>query len=208
MSLWQLAGSELRDRTASGEPTPGGGSVACVCATLAVGLMIMALEITLKGASEDDAVQARSALHSARELLERLSRHADHDVAAFRSYMSALALPKASAAEKAAREEAKQHAAIEAARAPLAAADDMLAALRQCVAAAALTKPHVKSDVLAGADLLHGAIEAALRTVDSNLPHINDRDAAQTLTRRRVSTADSAQDVYSRLVAKSSGQSA
>jgi formiminotetrahydrofolate cyclodeaminase len=53
-TLWDLRLNDFREATASGQPTPGGGSVAGVSATLGLGLVIMALEISSK---RKDAIQ-------------------------------------------------------------------------------------------------------------------------------------------------------
>ena len=62
-TLWGAGLAEFRDATASAEPTPGGGSVAGVSATLGLGLVIMALEISAK---RKDAVRPEEAQGSDR----------------------------------------------------------------------------------------------------------------------------------------------
>jgi formiminotetrahydrofolate cyclodeaminase len=179
MSLWTLRLDEFRERTASRAPTPGGGSVASVCASFAAGLVVMAAEISRGAAPALDDVLARG-----RELVAALAAHADADVAAFQGFMAALALPRASDEDKAARKRAIAVAARGASKAPLAAAETMLAVLALASSAEPLVKPSVLSDVLAGADLTRGAIAAVLRNVDVNLPYVDEQTAKELRARR------------------------
>lgn len=196
-SLFDLAVGELRDRTASDAPTPGGGSVACVSATLGLGLVIMAVEIT--GRAGVDAGLAGWTTR-ARETLGDLSRHADRDVEVFEGYMRALALPRAGDAEKAARKEAMAAATVACTEAPLAAGEDMLRALELAREIAPRVKRNVLSDVLAGADLLEGSIAALLRSVDVNLPGIEDPAAAARFAAARARVARSGRALRDEIV--------
>ena len=176
MGLWDLSVRALLSRTASHDPTPGGGSVSAVTGALGLGLVVMALEISArhKGA----APELPDLLARARTLLDRLPPHADADVTAFEGYMAALGLPKGSEAEKVARREAIQEAARSASEAPLASARDLLGGLILAREAAPLSDKHVVSDVGAGAELLLGALRASLLTVDINLGSLPDEEAA------------------------------
>jgi len=190
-SLWDLSAAELRDRTASASPTPGGGSIASVAGTLGASLLVMAAEITQKSAA--DAAPLTAWLTEAREVLAVLSRHADRDVEAFEAYMAAAGLPKSTDAEKSARKAALGAAALGAANAPLDAARDMVRALDLGVRIASLTKKAVASDVLAGSDLLGGAVIAALRNVDVNLGAISDEGERKRLAEERDGLLDKAE---------------
>jgi formiminotetrahydrofolate cyclodeaminase len=178
MTLWDASLAAFRDRTASAEPTPGGGSVACVAAALGAGLLVMAGEITNKASP---TAELEAWLRDARALIASLAEQADDDVAFFERYLSALRLPKATEEERTTRKEALRGAALEATAAPLGASADMTRALELGVDLAKLAKKSVMSDVLAGADLLEGSIRASLRNVDANLAALGDgpeRDAA------------------------------
>ena len=181
MTLWQLRLDEFRDQTASAAPTPGGGSVACVCATLGAGLVIMAAEITRKTTPSLDLDRL---LDELRALSAQLSSSADADVAVFGDFMAALKLPRADDAAKAARKQAIGRAAVAACEAPLEAASAMRLCLTLTANGAALIKPEVESDVKAGADLLRGALTAVLYNVDINLPYVPDGDVKRTLVTR------------------------
>jgi formiminotetrahydrofolate cyclodeaminase len=173
-TLWNAGLAGFRDATASAEPTPGGGSVAAVCATLGLGLVIMALEISAKRKDAARPEDAKALIEEARGLMEKIGADADEDVRAFRAYMAALKLPKQSDEEKERRKEALQAASRRATQAPLLAARHMVEAVRLAGKAAPLTHLHVMSDVGAGAGLLEGALKAVLFNVDVNLPSLAD----------------------------------
>jgi formiminotetrahydrofolate cyclodeaminase len=196
MTLWNATLAEFREQIGSSSPTPGGGSVACVCAVFGVGLLVMSLEITRRAAGD---TSLDGILAEARELSRRLVTHADRDVAVFQTYMAALALPRASDVEKRARATALADAALAAAEAPLAAAGDMLAALALAERAAHLVKPNVASDVLGGADLLGGSIAAALRNVDINRPSLGSDELRDRVGRAREDLARAAMESLDRL---------
>src|SRR4051794_3747560 len=129
-TLWGQSLAAFRNAVASDAPTPGGGSVSMVSASLGLGLVIMALEITHKKQEPGPAAdELGHFLATAREQLAALGRHADEDVAVFNAYLSALRMPKATDEEKAARKSAMQQALEQATRAPLAAARTSVAAL-------------------------------------------------------------------------------
>ncbi|HEX4459358.1 MAG TPA: cyclodeaminase/cyclohydrolase family protein [Polyangia bacterium] len=184
MTLWQLRLDEFRDQTASAAPTPGGGSVACVCATLGAGLVIMAGEITRKTKPAAELAELDRLLDELRALSAQLSASAEADVAVFGDFMAALKLPRGSDDEKAARKQAIGRAAVAACEAPLEAAGAMRLCLTLTANGGALIKPEVESDVKAGADLLRGALTAVLYNVDINLPYVPDGDVKRTLVAR------------------------
>jgi formiminotetrahydrofolate cyclodeaminase len=189
-SLWSMGLAGFREATASAEPTPGGGSVAGVSATLGLGLVIMALEIS---ARRKDALQPEDAtalIEEARVLMDALSGDADADIRAFRAYMAALKLPRLSEEEKARRKEALQAASRRATESPLLAARHMLEALRLAKAAVPLAHPHVVSDVGAGAGLLEGALKAVLFSVDVNLPSLADAGMKAAFAEERAMLAN------------------
>lgn len=182
MSLFDLKVAELRDLTASDVPTPGGGSVACVSASLGLALVIMAVEITAKGGADEPTVRW---LASARRKLDELSSHADRDVRAFEHYMLAYAMPRETEDEKVARKTAMASALVACTECPLVAAEDMVEALSLAKASVPYVRRSVTSDVLAGADLLEGSIAAVLRSVDVNVRSMRDATRASPYEERR-----------------------
>jgi methenyltetrahydrofolate cyclohydrolase len=184
MTVWTLTLAEFRRELGSRAPTPGGGSAACVCGSVGLGLVVMALEIS-RPAQGDPSAELAELLERAATLELEIQRHADRDVEAFSAYMRALKLPRSSSAEQAARALAVSVAAQGAADAPLAAGRDLLAALQLAARAGGSVKPSLKSDVLGGADLLLGAVSALLRNVDVNLPSVGDAKVSGRLLNER-----------------------
>ena len=162
-SLWELTVREMLARTASADPTPGGGSVAALSGSLGLGLVIMALEVSARHRDAEDGLA--ELLERARGLLRRMDVHPDADVRAFGVYMAALARPKTDPE----RPGALRSAALAATQAPLATARDLLSGLELAARAADLSQRQVVSDVGAGVGLLGGALHGALLTVDINL---------------------------------------
>ncbi|TQM85149.1 formiminotransferase-cyclodeaminase [Saccharothrix saharensis] len=110
-SLWDVTAADLRARTASAGPTPGGGSVAAVfrCASV-----LMALEIT---ARRDPSVGG--AITAGRSPLDRLSGAADRDVELFGDYPRARRLPRSTDEERVRRQVAVEAASVAATEGPL-----------------------------------------------------------------------------------------
>ena len=175
-SLWDLGLAEMRRRTASDSPTPGGGSTAMVGAVLGVGLVLMALRVSARKA--DDPHVLDPLIDSGERLMARMSELADADVAVFEGYMAALRLPKATDEDKAARRAALATAAMDATEVPLTAAQAVVEALDLALRATEAADAHIVSDVGAGGALLAGAGTAVLYNVDVNLGSIKDAAAA------------------------------
>jgi formiminotetrahydrofolate cyclodeaminase len=171
-SLWSDAAQSLLERTASAEPTPGGGSVGMLAGAFGLGLVLMALEVSRK--RKDAAPGLDALLAEGRPLLEAARRSADADVEVFEAFMAALRLPKQGDEEKARRSAAMQEASVRATEVPLEAAGLCARALELAESAAALAHRNILSDVAAGAMLLCAAGRAVLLNVDANLGSLKD----------------------------------
>ncbi|WP_052326633.1 cyclodeaminase/cyclohydrolase family protein [Deinococcus peraridilitoris] len=163
--------------------------MAAISGALGLGLVIMALEVSLRRKNADAALPR--VLDNARELLTLLARDADEDVAVFEQFMAALALPKSSEAEQH-RRAALREAALAASRSPLAAAGRLVTALELAEQSAPLVARSIVSDVGAGAALLGGALRATLLSVDINLGQV-DEDQRRALAGAREALAVRAQ---------------
>lgn len=175
-SVWSMGLAEFRDRTASDAATPGGGSAAMVSASIGLGLVLMALRVTARKAT-DQAHAFATLVGSGERVMADLSDHADADIAAFEGYMAALGLPKGTDEEKAARRAALAEAAAVATEVPLNAAQSALEGLDLARQSVSVVSGHIVSDVGAGALLLHAAAQATLLNVDINLPSVKDETA-------------------------------
>ena len=185
-SLWDISLLEFCQRTASSDPTPGGGSVTIVSGALGLSLVIMALEITLKKTNDQELKKSvQKLLDESRGLLSNLRNHADEDIVVFNSYMAAIRLTKQTNVEKAARKKAIGEAVELATQVPLKASQDTLDAIKISAKAAAVVADNVVSDVGAGAVMLGAALNGVLLNVDINLPHIADIPFAKKLAQQR-----------------------
>lgn len=198
-SIWNWGLADFRDRTASGDPTPGGGSAAMVGATIGLGLVLMALRVSARKA--EDTSSLSPLIESGDRLIGELSQHADADIAVFETYMAALKLPRDTDEQKAARRSAMADAALAATEVPLNAAQTVLESLDVARQAAAFADHGILSDVGAGAAMLNGAATAVLYNVDINLKSIKDSDAAADFAKSRKHLATAAETRHRSIVA-------
>ena len=182
-----LTASELRDKVASIDPTPGGGSVSIVAAVLAVAAIQKGVVVSLKKLSVDSARhKSLSDIRSeASDLMFSLGELADADSRAFEDYLAASALPQTTEGEKAIRKAAKEAGLVHATQIPLRAAVEMNLGLKFAAAAIGLVDAHVRSEVLAGQMLLRASIRSVLLSVDANLPGISDISLRAALKQQR-----------------------
>lgn len=179
----------LLGRFADKEPVPGGGSASAVAGALAASLGAMVAGLTAgKAGYEAVSDEAEGLVGQAEGLQARLLRAAVDDAAAFDAVMAAMALPKATDEEKAARREAMQAALKGAADAPIAAAKACVEAGTLCLRLLAVGNKNASSDAAVGALLAATGAEGALLNVAINLGSIKDevyvasaRDAANQL---------------------------
>lgn len=160
---------------ASPSPTPGGGSAATIVGALGAALVAMVARITgdnptYAAVAEDaqsiaaDADGIRLALIAARERDER----------AYAAVVAAMALPKATAPEKASRTERVQGALAGAAAAPLFAAELALEVVRIAERARNLGNRHLASDVACAEIFGRAALAASAENVRINHAFLKD----------------------------------
>lgn len=179
-SLWSERVDDLLVRTASSDPTPGGGSIAAITGAFGLGLVQMAIAVT-------DDVELAPHRTRADELLAEIVPAADGDVADFTTLMAAYGLPRTDETEQATRKRAVEDATVLATERPLELIATFVEALRLAATVEPLVKRSIVSDVLAGRDVLFGAARAAVRTADINVRAL-ERSAspsAAALRRRR-----------------------
>lgn len=196
-SLWDLTLQEAVEQTASRQPTPGGGSIAPVAASLGLSLVLMALEI----------VEARTplpgltaALAEGRTRLKHLQALADEDIEVFAAYLEARRLPKETPSQVEIRAAQIELATLRAAEKPLAGAEQMAEALQFAADSAQLVTAHVLSDVLAGADLLLGATLAELRNVEINTQALKNPQLQARLYAGMTMVRESAPRIHGELM--------
>lgn len=171
-SLWSSTATDLLTRTASADPTPGGGSVAALSGAFGIALLQMAVAVT----DDPDLEQHAARLAALRAEVEPA---ADEDVAVFDALMAAYRLPREDEGARATRTAAVTGATVAATDAPLRLAETLAAARALSFVLEPLVKRGIRSDVLAGRDLIEGAVRAAVRTADINLTALERTGADQ-----------------------------
>jgi formiminotetrahydrofolate cyclodeaminase len=187
-SIWALDATQVRDRTSSLSPTPGGGSISAFAATLGLALVHKGASISLKRSGED--APRREALvelcETINAALVRMSALADDDAQAFQSYLDARSLPRTTEAEKVLRNAAMEAAILQATRIPITSAREICAALKQAERAVDLSDLHLLTDIVGGALLMKAAADAVLLNVTANLPLLSDKGVRLSLEQERV----------------------
>jgi len=162
---------------ASGDPVPGGGSVAGLEIAMGAALVAMVCELTLgreKFASV--AGEVESMLDQARTLKHRARGLVDEDVAAFGVVALAMKLPRATDEERATRRQAMQEALKGAVDPPLRSMQCAEEAMALAVRLAPIGNPSAISDVASAALALYAGYHAAKLNVEINLAAIRDEE--------------------------------
>jgi formiminotetrahydrofolate cyclodeaminase len=194
-SLWETPLQKFIAQTASDRPTPGGGSVACVSASMGFGLLLMALRISSKRKDIDESNNIFALSSKLEAMLESAKNSAIEDIECFNEYMSALSLRKSTDEEKNARKKALADATNKAIEVPLNACANILEGLHLAKDAAMFSNRFVVSDVGAGSSLLYGAIEANLWNILINAQSLSEDRKAEFLE-KIASTRRQAQELF------------
>lgn len=170
---------------ASGEPTPGGGSVVAVVAALGAALARMVGNLTLgREGRAEAAVELEPVLARVADLQARLLRLAEADEEAYGDYIAATGLPKQTEAERATRRAAMQAALGEAAVVPLAVAEGCADLAEAIEPVARLGNRRLLPDVAIGAHLTRAALRGSLLNVRGNARLLSDEGRASDLLSR------------------------
>ncbi|KAH3706117.1 hypothetical protein DPMN_065497 [Dreissena polymorpha] len=159
----------------SRSPTPGGGSVAALAASLgaALGSMVGFLTYGNKKFFELDA-QMRQLIPPLYKAMKDLTPFIDADAAAFSEYMLALKLPAESEEEKNVRTAALQEGLCTAVQVPLTVARISNSLWGPLRGLAAVGNINCKSDLQVGVRMLETAVWGAYYNVKTNLKDIAD----------------------------------
>jgi formiminotetrahydrofolate cyclodeaminase len=185
MSLLRASASDLLDRFASPDPTPGGGSAAALGGALGAALvaMVCAMEKTRSGAPAERA-RLDTALGWAGEAGARLRALVDEDAAAYDGVVAAFRRPKTTDDEKAARRAAIAAAMALATRVPLETAEACLVVMRAAQEAIAHGNANARSDALTAKALAFAGLVGAASNVEINAE--GRADLAELLARARA----------------------
>ena len=167
--------------TASGDPTPGGGSVAALAGSLGGALTNMVKNLTVgKKAYEElpDEIKTKIIENSKQveELINELNIIVDEDTKAFDKVMDAFKMPKETDEEKAARTQAIQEGYKIALKVPLRCGEKCLELLKLQEVYSHYGNVNAITDVGVGALLAYTGLEGALLNVTINLGSIKDEE--------------------------------
>jgi len=167
------------DAAASGQPTPGGGSVSALAGALGASMAAMAANFTV-GKKQFAAVEpeVKGLLGKLEEVRGRLQNLTQKDTEAYAGVSVAFKLPRNTPEEKAKRKAAIAGACREAMAVPL----DALRGCREAMVATRrlvdLANPNLITDVGVAALLLEAAAGGAALNVAVNLPSMGDAELA------------------------------
>ena len=173
--LFNQSMNEFIEKAASNSPTPGGGNVSAVIATLAASMVSMVANLTIgKKGYEEVQDQAKKAADDLKGIIENLKELTAKDMAVFSKFMEALRMPEDTEEQKTKRTEAMQQAAKTATEVPMEICRQCLEVLKIAVPLATYGNKGAISDVGVGAYVAEAALRSAMLSVDINLPGIKD----------------------------------
>jgi glutamate formiminotransferase/formiminotetrahydrofolate cyclodeaminase len=161
------------DEVSTNSPAPGGGSVAALAGSLGAALAAMVANLTVGKVGYESAWQSSSSLaERAQALKASLLRAVDDDTKAFDDVLAAMRLPKATDADRSARQSAIAAAYEKATAVPLETARLCLQALELAQQAALTGNRNSASDAGVGALLAKAGLDGAVMNVRINLPSV------------------------------------
>src|SRR5213596_110934 len=175
LSLAKMNLREFCNETLSDSPAPGGGSVAALMGALGASLGGMVANLSAGKRGWDDKLEYFSGWAvKAQQLKDELLSLVDEDTAAFNKVMDALALPKESAEEKAARTTAIESATKYAAEIPLKVMETSSKSYELLAEMAEKGNPNSISDVGVGICATRACVDGAALNVRINLNQLKD----------------------------------
>jgi formiminotetrahydrofolate cyclodeaminase len=185
-SFYDLPFSEIIRRAGSRNPSPGGGAASAMAGVLGASMASMVANVSMgKPRLEGFRLEHEALLDRVWKGVGSLKALTVRDMEAYQGLLAARRLPQGTAEQKAAREGEVELCLIEATLAPLeiaVAADGLLAAVLRL---GEICAECVLSDVSVAAMLLEAAVRSAAKSVEVNLPGIDDRRLRDDLEARK-----------------------
>ena len=173
--LKDLTLTEYLAKTASGEATPGGGSIAALCAAAAAGLTEMVANLTIgRKAYQPVEAEMKALAEKVSEKRQKFIQAIDDDPQAYNQVMAAYRLPKSTEAEVKLRNQAIQEGLKNAARVPMGVAEKAFEIMEIAENAIQKGNKNAVTDGLVAAMAARTAALAALYNVKINLDSITD----------------------------------
>ena len=171
MDLTNLTINDFTALLGSDAPAPGGGSAAALTGALGASLCSMVANLT----QELAASVAEKAEALRRALLDAMNE----DAASYDGFMAALALPKSTEEEKAARSAAMQEALITSTQSPLHTMELAAEVLKLTRSLVGCSNANAVSDLAVSALSLKAAMQGAWLNVLINVGSLKDPDKAE-----------------------------
>jgi len=167
--------SEFLDQLASDSPTPGGGTVAALSASLAASLvsMVASLSVGKKRYMEYDTLY-NEVIEKMKDYSGKFQTMMDGDAAAFDGVMNAFGLPKNTPEEKAERTEAIQKSLKTATESPFHTAENVVIVAQYAREMVKFGNKKAVSDASCALELCRAAFNMAMENVDINIDSIKD----------------------------------
>jgi len=176
VKLDQLSVREFITELSSGNPTPGGGSVAALCGALGAALSGMVANLTV---DRERYEQTRKSMEEAKKTAANLSARflelMQEDSDTYQKVMAAFALPKETDDQKASRRAAIEEAMKQAALVPLdtlRASEELIRVARDAVKGG---NPNAITDAAAAVQLANTTAVVASYNVQINISRIEDQ---------------------------------
>lgn len=180
--LIDLTVKHFAEETSRESPAPGGGTIAAYMGALAAALGTMVANLSSHKRGWDTQWEKFSRwADRGQEQIAELLELVDEDTEAFNRIMSAFALPKQTAEDKAARSKAIQEATLYATQVPLHTMQAAYCTFDICRAMAEEGNPNSVSDVGVGALAARAAVLGAGLNVKINAGGLKDRETADRL---------------------------
>ena len=176
--------TDFLQKTASGNPVPGGGSVSALSAALGAGLTEMVANLTV-GKKGYEAVESemKDIAATVQSLRNKLVTEVDKDSNAYKDVLAAFKLPKTTEKEQEQRKQAIQDAMKNAARVPLGVAYDALKVMDLAEKVIRDGNRNAASDGAVGTMMSRTAALGALFNVKINLASVKDKPFVEEMMR-------------------------
>ena len=182
--LREMTVAELAAVTGSDAPAPGGGSISALAGALAAALTGMVAALSQGEKFREVQREMAGIAEEMSALREKLLLAMQEDTEAFSLYMTALAMPKDTGEEKAARREAMQQGLKQAALTPLGVAEAIVSVFPLVETVITRGNPNAVTDALVASMMARSGILGALFNVKVNLESIRDEAFVASVRRR------------------------
>ena len=193
---------EFLDNLASGEPTPGGGSVAALVGATAAALVSMVCNISRKNKNTptENIDKLNQIQQKSEQLRTYLQELVQQDVDAFDDYMSSLKLPQNTEEEKIIRQEAIEHSVEKATLVPLRIIEHSAEVLKLAKEVLPLAVKSVVSDVGIAAIMAESAMHTSMFNIEINLANCENDEFADKVFDRVDEVMDEVEDLTQEII--------